>query len=65
MARVCEICGKKTIFGRNVSHAHNVTSRKYLPNLQEIRVRIEGGGAKRMRICTRCLRSGSIRKAVS
>ncbi len=65
MARVCEICGKKTIFGRNVSHAHNVTSRKYLPNLQEIRVRVEGGGAKRMRICTRCLRSGSIRKAVS
>ncbi len=65
MARVCEICGKKTIFGRNVSHAHNVTSRKYLPNLQEIRVQVEGGGAKRMRICTRCLRSGSIRKAVS
>ena len=65
MARVCEICGKKTIFGRNVSHAHNVTSRKYLPNLQEIRVRVESGGAKRMRICTRCLRSGSIRKAVS
>jgi large subunit ribosomal protein L28 len=65
MARVCEICGKKTIFGRNVSHAHNVTSRTYLPNLQEVRVRLEGGGAKRMRLCTRCLRSGSIRKAVS
>jgi large subunit ribosomal protein L28 len=64
MARVCEVCGKKTIFGRNVSHAHNVTSRKYLPNLQEVRVRLEGGGAKRVRICTRCLRSGSIRKAV-
>ena len=65
MARVCEICGKKTIFGRNVSHAHNVTSRKYLPNLQEIRVQVEGGGAKRMRICTRCIRTGPIRKAVS
>ncbi len=65
MARVCEICGKKTVFGRNVSHAHNVTSRKYLPNLQEVRVRLEGGGARRMRVCTRCLRSGSIQKAVS
>ncbi len=65
MARVCEMCGKKTIFGRNVSHAHNVTSRRYLPNLQKIRVRTDGGGAKRMRICTRCLRSGSIRKAVN
>lgn len=65
MARVCEICGKKTIFGRNVSHAHNVTSRRYLPNLQKIRVRIEGGGTRRARVCTRCLRSRSVVKAVS
>jgi large subunit ribosomal protein L28 len=64
MARVCEICGKKTIFGRNVSHAHNVTSRKFLPNLQEVRVRLERGGTKRVRLCTRCLRNGSVRKAV-
>ncbi len=64
MARVCEICGKKTIFGRNVSHAHNVTSRRYLPNLQKIRVRIEGGGTRRARVCTRCLRSRSVVKAV-
>ncbi len=65
MARVCEVCGKKTIFGRNVSHAHNVTSRKFLPNLQEVRVSVEGGGTKRLRLCTRCLRSGTVQKAVS
>jgi large subunit ribosomal protein L28 len=64
MARVCEICGKKTIFGRNVSHAHNVTPRRYLPNLQKVRVRIEGGGARRARVCTRCLRSGGVQKSV-
>lgn len=66
MARVCEICGKKTIFGHNVSHAHNVTNRSWQPNLQRIRVKRPGGGnAKRIRICTRCLRSGKVEKAVS
>lgn len=64
MARACEICGKTTVFGRNVSHAHNVTSRTYLPNLQRLRVRVPGGGSRRARICTRCLRSGSVQKVV-
>ena len=65
MARACAICGKKTVFGHNVSHAHNVTNRAWLPNLQRIRVQMPGGGTKRMRVCTRCVRSGSVRKAVS
>lgn len=65
MARVCEICGKKTTFGHNVSHAHNVTNRPFRPNLQRVRVRLEKGGTKRVRLCTRCLRSGAVRKAVS
>lgn len=65
MARVCEVCGKKTVFGNNVSHAHNVTPRKWIPNLQKVRVRIPGGGSRRMRICTRCLRTGAVQKAVS
>ena len=65
MARVCEICGKKTIFGHNVSHAHNVTNRPWRPNLQRVRVAVTGGGTKRVRLCTRCLRSGKVNKAVS
>lgn len=65
MARVCERCGKKTIFGHNVSHAHNLTNRDFKPNLQSVRVKLETGGTRRMRICTRCLRSGSVQKAVS
>ncbi|HXV75682.1 MAG TPA: 50S ribosomal protein L28 [Candidatus Polarisedimenticolaceae bacterium] len=65
MARICGICGKKTVFGNNVSHAHNVTSRRWLPNLRRVRVRTQGGGRKRVRICTRCLRSGKVEKAVS
>jgi large subunit ribosomal protein L28 len=65
MSRVCQSCGKKTIFGHNVSHAHNLTNRDFKPNLQRVRVKVEGGGTRRMRICTRCLRSGSVQKAVS
>jgi large subunit ribosomal protein L28 len=64
MARVCEICGKKTVFGNNVSHAHNVSSRTFMPNLQRVRVRIPGGNARRARLCTRCIRSGTVMKAV-
>ncbi len=63
MARACEVCGKKTIFGHNVSHAHNVTNRTFKPNLQRIRVRQEAGGTRRMRVCTRCIRSGAVAKA--
>jgi large subunit ribosomal protein L28 len=65
MARVCEVCGKKTVFGHNVSHAHNVTNRTWQPNLQRIRVKVPTGGTRRVRICTRCLRSGAVQKAVS
>ena len=63
MAKVCEVCGKKPVFGNNVSHAHNVTSRRWLPNLQRVRVLVNGA-ARRMRVCTRCIRSGKIQKAV-
>ncbi len=65
MARMCEICKKKTTFGHNVSHAHNVTNRTFYPNIQRVRVRLPNGGTKKMRVCTHCLRAGSVRKAVS
>jgi len=63
MARVCEICGKGPRFGHNVSHAHNLTQKVRLPYLQRVRAR-QLGGSKRMRVCTRCLRSGRVEKTV-
>lgn len=62
MAMRCEICGKGPAFGKNVSHAHNVTPRRFNPNLQEVRA-VVNGGTKRMKVCTRCLRSGKVIKA--
>lgn len=62
MAKQCEICGKKPAVGRKISHAHNVSPRRFEPNLQRVRVRIDGG-TRRMRVCTRCIRSNRIVKA--
>jgi large subunit ribosomal protein L28 len=62
MAQTCELCGKKPAFGRNVSHAHNVTLRRFNPNLQLVRA-IINGAARRVRVCTRCIKSNKIVKA--
>ncbi len=61
MARRCEICGKGSVVGRNVSHAHNVTSRRFEPNLQNVRA-VVNGAVKRLRVCTSCIRSNRITK---
>src|SRR5215467_9399305 len=61
MAQRCEICGKGPMSGNRISHAHNVTHRRFNPNLQRIRT-IMGGVQRRLRVCTRCLRSGKVAK---
>ncbi|MDZ7642250.1 MAG: 50S ribosomal protein L28 [Desulfurivibrio sp.] len=62
MSKICEVCGKKPEVGNNVSHAHNKTRRRWLPNLQQIRVADTGGNRRRLKVCTRCLRSGAVTK---
>ena len=62
MSRKCEICGKKPGTGHNKSHAHNLTLRRFLPNLQKVRARIDGR-VKRIRVCVRCLKAGKVQKA--
>jgi large subunit ribosomal protein L28 len=62
MSKVCEICGKKPMVGCNVSHAHNVTKRRFNPNLQSVRAKYEGR-VKKMVVCTNCIKSGLVVKA--
>ena len=64
MAQVCEVCGKGPQFGNNISHAHNVTKRRWNVNLRPVRARLKTSNlpAKRMRVCTSCLRSGKVVK---
>ena len=62
MARVCEICGRGPTFGNRISHAHNVTSRRWNINLQTVRA-IVNGARRRIRVCTKCIRDGKVHKA--
>jgi large subunit ribosomal protein L28 len=62
MAKRCEICGKGPRYGHRISHAHNLTKRRWVPNLQRLRVQT-ASGVQRKRVCTRCMRSGKIQKA--
>ena len=63
MANVCELCGKGPQFGNNISHAHNVTRRRWEPNLQHVKAQIGKGVSKRIKVCTSCIKSGKIVKA--
>ncbi|HET6840339.1 MAG TPA: 50S ribosomal protein L28 [Candidatus Angelobacter sp.] len=62
MARVCEMCGKGPQFGNAISHAHNVSRRRWNVNLREVRAVVQGTH-KRVRVCTSCLKSGKVVKA--
>ncbi|MCZ2080026.1 MAG: 50S ribosomal protein L28 [Bryobacterales bacterium] len=62
MAKTCEICGRGPQFGNRVSHAHNVTKRRWNVNLQNVRVLVKGA-TKRLRICTSCIKNGRVQKA--
>ncbi len=61
MAKMCDICGKKPVFGHRVSHAHNITKRRWMPNLQEVRALVSGV-PKRVTVCTSCLKAGKVTK---
>jgi len=63
MSRVCEICGKSTMFGNTVSHAKNRTRRTWRPNLLEVKTKVDGR-IRTVKLCTRCLKAGKVVKYV-
>ena len=63
MASVCEVCGKGELSGNNVSHFYLKTKRSWKPNIQRVRANVEGE-VKRVNVCTRCLRSGKVERAI-
>ena len=63
MSRVCEVCGKGVSTGMSVSHSHIRSKKKWAPNLQSVKA-VVNGTPKRVKLCTRCLRSGKIQRAV-
>lgn len=63
MANICEVCGKGKLSGCNVSHSNRHTKRTWKPNIQRVRAQVEGS-IRRVNVCTRCLRSGKVTKAL-
>jgi len=63
MGKFCEVCAKGTMSGHNVSHSNRKSNRIWAPNVQRVRVVIDGT-AKRINVCTRCLRSGYVQRAL-
>ena len=63
MARVCDICGKKTVAGNTISHSHRKTRRVWKPNLHKVRV-IVNDRPVTLKVCTKCLRKLPYPKAV-
>lgn len=63
MSRKCEICGKGQVSGNNVSHSNRHTRRKWNANIQTVRIN-DNGTVRRANVCTRCIRSGKINRAI-
>ncbi len=61
MAMICDNCGKGRLVGNKVSHSNIKTKRVQRPNLQRVKALVDGS-PKRIRVCTRCLRSGFVTK---
>lgn len=75
MSKVCEICGKGPISGNSIVrhglakykggiglHTTGITKRRFLPNLQVVRIK-DGGATRRAKVCTSCITNGKITKA--
>ncbi len=59
----CEYCGKSVSFGIKVSHSHRRSNRTWKPNIMRVKA-VVYGTPKRVYVCSRCLRSGKVTRAV-
>jgi large subunit ribosomal protein L28 len=64
MSKFCDCCGRGPVTGNNVSHSNRHTRRRWNINIQSVRVDVGGGETRKLNICTKCLRSGRVQRAV-
>jgi large subunit ribosomal protein L28 len=62
MSKVCSVCGKHPVAGRNVSHSHRITNRVFKPNVQKVTV-VADGHVSKANVCTKCLKAGKVKRA--
>lgn len=63
MAKSCAVCGKGTESGNQVTFSHRKSRRTWKPNLRKVKAVVEGS-PKTINVCTRCLRSGKVQRAI-
>lgn len=63
MSRKCDVCGKGVISGSQYSHSHRASKRTWTPNVKKIKAIVKGS-PRTVHVCTRCLRSGKIERAI-
>ena len=63
MAANCDVCGKGPGFGKSVSHSHRRTNRRFNPNIQPVRAKVNGT-VKRLNVCTSCIKAGKVTRAL-
>ncbi len=63
MAKVCVICRKSKDTGFQISHSNVKTKRKWRPNIQRIKILLDGS-PRRVNVCTRCIKAGKIKRAI-
>lgn len=63
MSRACDVCGKGKISGNAVSHSNRHTRRSWGANIKKVKAIVDGS-PKRISVCTRCLRSNKVERAI-
>lgn len=63
MSKVCSVCGKRPVAGRNISHSHRVTNRVFRPNIQRVTIKEPNGHVHKANVCTKCLKAGKVERA--
>jgi len=63
MAKICTVCGKSKTTGFKVSHSNIKTKRRWRPNIQKIKILVDGVPGRK-NICTKCMKAGKVRRAI-
>ncbi|NLM06270.1 MAG: 50S ribosomal protein L28 [Tissierellia bacterium] len=63
MAKKCDICGKTKVFGNTISFSHRRGNRSWSPNVKRVKAVVNGSN-KRITVCTKCLKSGRVERAI-
>lgn len=63
MSKKCVVCGKQKTFGNTISFSHKRGNRSWAPNIRKVKAIVDGS-PKRINVCTRCLRSGKVQRAL-